>query len=65
MKLKSILLIIFCIQAIILDAQETYKITYERFSNGKKVEEMIPVIFCGFSFKDFKVMSTDFRSMSL
>ena len=43
MKLKSILLIIFCIQAIVLDAQETYKITYERFSNGKKVEENNPI----------------------
>ncbi|WP_313360035.1 PNGase F N-terminal domain-containing protein [Empedobacter sp.] len=43
MKLKSILLIIFCIQAIVLDAQETYKITYERFSNGKKVEESNPI----------------------
>lgn len=43
MKLKSILLIIFCIQAIVLNAQETYKITYERFSNGKKVEESNPI----------------------
>ncbi|MGV0948757.1 PNGase F N-terminal domain-containing protein [Empedobacter falsenii] len=43
MKLKSILLIIFCIQSIVLDAQETYKITYERFSNGKKVEESNPI----------------------
>ncbi len=43
MKLKSILLIIFCIQAIILDAQESYTITYERFSNGKKVEESNPI----------------------
>lgn len=43
MKLKSILFFIFCIQAIVLDAQETYKITYERFSNGKKVEENNPI----------------------
>lgn len=43
MKSKSILFIIICIQAIILNAQETYKITYERFSNGKKVEDSNPI----------------------
>ncbi|WP_312313088.1 PNGase F N-terminal domain-containing protein [Empedobacter brevis] len=43
MKLKSIVFFIFCIQAIVLNAQETYKITYERFSNGKKVAESNPI----------------------
>lgn len=43
MKLKSIIFFIFCIQAIVLNAQETYKITYERFSNGKKVAENNPI----------------------
>ncbi|MDM1522803.1 peptide-N-glycosidase [Empedobacter sp. 225-1] len=43
MKSKSILFIMFCIQAIALNAQETYKITYERFSNGKKVIESNPI----------------------
>ncbi|WP_312922296.1 PNGase F N-terminal domain-containing protein [Empedobacter brevis] len=43
MKLKSIIFFIFCIQAIVLNAQETYKITYERFSNGKKVAESNPI----------------------
>lgn len=43
MKSKSILFIIICIQAITLNAQETYKITYERFSNGKKVEDSNPI----------------------
>ena len=33
----------FCIQAIALNSQETYKITYERFSNGKKVIESNPI----------------------
>lgn len=43
MKLKSIILFIFCIQAIYIQAQETYQITYEKFSNGKKVEETNPI----------------------
>ncbi|WP_312555231.1 PNGase F N-terminal domain-containing protein [Empedobacter brevis] len=43
MKLKSLVFFIFCIQAIVLNAQETYKITYERFSNGKKVAENNPI----------------------
>ncbi len=43
MRLKSILLFIICIQAIFVNAQETYQITYERISNGKKVEESDPI----------------------
>ncbi|SFN62715.1 GLPGLI family protein [Algoriella xinjiangensis] len=43
MKLKSIILFIFCIQAIYIQAQEAYQITYEKFSNGKKVEETNPI----------------------
>ena len=43
MRLKSILLFIICIQAIFVNAQETYQITYERISNGKKVEESNPI----------------------
>ncbi len=43
MNLKSLILFVFCLQAFFVNAQETYQITYERISNGKKVEEKDPI----------------------
>ncbi|MEG1200513.1 MAG: peptide-N-glycosidase, partial [Algoriella sp.] len=43
MRLKLIITFIICIQAFFVNAQETYQITYERISNGKKIEESNPI----------------------
>ena len=43
MNSKTILFIFLLIQTIFVSAQETYQITYERISNGKKIEEKDPI----------------------
>lgn len=43
MNLKSIIFFVFCLISAENYAQETYIITYEKFSNDKKVEESNPI----------------------
>lgn len=43
MNLKSIIFFVFCLFSSLIYAQETYVITYEKFSHDKEVEETNPI----------------------